>query len=303
MPIKSQDVSNRAMFGSRPLPNLLAALAILSSGTTAIAEPVQHLVRPSETDPSVTASDLPHVVVIDGFEQTGPLLVWMTGTGGTPAQGEWPFFNTALANGYRVIALSYIDTPAVAMVCINQALLADRHCSEHFREKRAFGKNATDVISDAPQDAIVHRLKALLVFLTKSNPRQHWDAYLHDGEPDWSKMVLSGQSQGGGMAAFIAQRFEVAGVIDFSGGWDHATTHRLADWYSQPNATPPERWYGTYNAKEDAAAEIAASYAALRIPVGHRFKLDRQSLAAPHGAGAVDPIYKDIWIKMLLNKD
>jgi len=303
MSIRNPKAIDCGIFGSLPIRNPIAALAFLFSGMAAVAEPVQHLIRPSETDPSITASDLPHVVVIDGPQQTGPLLVWMTGTGGTPAQGEWPFFKTALANGYRVIALSYIDTPAVAMVCINQALLADRHCAEHFRARRAFGDKTTDLISDAPQDAIIHRLKALLVYLTQSNPRQHWDAYLSGGEPNWRKIVLSGQSQGGGMAAFIAQRFEVAGVIDFSGGWDHATTHRLADWYSRPSATPPERWYGTYNAKEDAATEIAASYVGLRIPVSHQFKLDRLSVAAPHGAGAVDPVYKDIWIKMLLSKD
>jgi hypothetical protein len=42
--------------------------------------------------------------------------------------------------------------------------------------------------------------------------------------------VLAGQSQGGGMAAFIAQTQRVAGVIMFSGGWDRGPEGAIAPW-------------------------------------------------------------------------
>ena len=41
---------------------------------------------------------------------------------------------------------------------------------------------------------------------------------LNGDAPRWERLVLAGQSQGGGMAAFIAQTRRVAGVIMFSGG-------------------------------------------------------------------------------------
>ena len=54
---------------------------------------------------------------------------------------------------------------------------------------------------------------------------------LENGEPKWSEIALAGQSQGGGMSAFIAKDHVVARVIDFSGGWDYSAKGKIAKWY------------------------------------------------------------------------
>ena len=43
---------------------------------------------------------------------------------------------------------------------------------------------------------------------------------LDGDEPRWTRVMLDGQSQFGGTAAFTAQTRNVAGRVMFSGGWD-----------------------------------------------------------------------------------
>jgi len=281
------------------LATILVVISIAICTTVAIASPIKLKISPSETDPAITKADDSHIILREGNSSGQPLLIWLTGTGGTPGEGAGPFFKTALASGYRVIGLSYIDTPAVAQICQGGNLKSDSECAVHFRQKRVFGDDATPLIHDKPQDAIVHRLTALLAYLVANDPEGHWDEYIVDGQPAWRKIVLAGQSQGGGMAAFIAKKYEVAGVIDFSGGWDYSAPNKIATWYSGPSATPTERWFGTLNAREGTAQVIADSYDALDIPREHQLILDRPSSMTAHTAGCCDPVYRDIWERML----
>jgi len=292
----------RLIFLVQAVIRLVFVAACLSFGTLAIAAPSLQRVLPSKTDPSITNSDTPHIIITQGRAGDQLLLVWLTGTGGLPESAAWPMFNTALGAGYRIVALSYIDTPAVAQVCRNENVDKDPDCATHFRQKRSFGDNVFSLIADQPQDAIVHRLTALLKYLASNDPTGDWNGYIENGEPKWSRIVLAGQSQGGGMAAFIAKQKHVASVMDFSGGWDMSGPSKIAKWYANPSATPPEVWYGTYGAKEPNAKAIADSYAAMKIPQAHRFALDRPTKLDPHGAGAADPLFQDIWVRMLQHK-
>src|SRR5579863_8740949 len=74
-------------------------------------------VKPSEADPSVRQWDTASQIYYDPARKAGKVLLWLTGTGGTPEHGPDDFFNLALARGYRLISLSFISTPAVAQVC------------------------------------------------------------------------------------------------------------------------------------------------------------------------------------------
>jgi len=274
-------------------------------GAASVAAPVRLDVHPSDTDRGIEHADSPHVVFREGADSHAPLLVFLPGTGGETLRAvttERVFLADALAQGYRFIILSYIDSPAVAQVC--RPSNADRDCANRFREERAFGDGSNPPIGDAPQDAIVHRLSALLRYLSTKDPDGHWEAYLEGDQPSWSRIVLSGQSQGGGMAAFIAKRIAVHGVIDFSGGWDMESDAKVASWYAAPSATPPDRYFGTYHVKEKFAKVIAASYQAMQFPPEQQFALDKP-VSHPddenpgHGDGASNPVYEAIWLTML----
>lgn len=264
-------------------------------------------VRPTDIDHELATASGPHVIFRDKDESQAPLLIFLPGTGGetvVTAKTERAFIDTALAEGYRVIILSYIDTPAVAQVCTLQVLAHDPACTEKIRQKRIFGDDTTGLINDRAKDAIVPRLTMLLNHLAKSDAQGHWEKYLEGDRPRWSSIVLSGQSQGGGMAAFLAKRYLVAGVIDFSGGWDMRSRTQIATWYAASGATPSQRLFGTFHVKERFAKQIAASYEAMQFPADHQFALDKpvRNPAANnpgHGEGASNPAYKEIWAAIL----
>ncbi len=276
-------------------------MLLIAGASTAGAADSMLTVKPSLTDARITARDFPHVIMYDRAAKPGNLLLFLDGTGGRPP-GPVRFLSRAAERGYRVIYLSYVNTPAVAQVCIGATLLGDPDCARKFREKRIFGNDTTTLIGDAPQDAIMNRFEALLRYLGATDPQGQWGQYLDTDSPMWSRIAVAGQSQGGGMAEFIAQRRVVARVITFSGGWDLSRPGEVAGWYHGESVTPPDRWYGTYNVAEPTAKLIWSTYIALGIPAGHTFALN---LPAPpgraHGAGVNNPDYQHVWDQLLGN--
>jgi dienelactone hydrolase len=263
------------------------------------AEPVLKSVLPSVTDARIHIDDFPHYVLYEPNREDDILMLFLPGTGGHPK--TMPFADVALKKGYRVISLSYITDQAVAQICIYGALKHDAGCAEKFREKRVYGRDVTPLIPDQSYDAIVPRLTALLNYLAANDAGGKWATYLSNGKPNWQRIAVSGQSQGGGMAAFIAQREPVARVITFSGGWDYSAPNKIAYWYAGASVTPPAKWFGTYNVEEPEAKVIAETYTALRIPANHQFALDKPVRAGKkaHGEGIGNLAYHEIWEAML----
>jgi len=267
-------------------------------------------VKPSVTDNRITAYDLPHVVFYDPKIKNNKVLLWLFGTSGTTDGMPFKFLKTAVNQGYRVVVLSYITEPAVAGVCIGKTLASDKGCPVEYRRKRAYGDNNFSLIPDQPQDAIISRFVKLLAYLAKSDATGQWAQYLdaQGAKPNWSRIAVAGQSQGGGMAEFIGQNENIFRVISFSGGWDYsdAKTKKIAGWYYNSNVTPMANWYATYNVKERATKSISEICVALKIPADHVFALDKPLLSTNsssdnpyHGDGVHNPAYKQVWLTML----
>jgi len=259
-------------------------------------------VLPSDTDSEIRANSPAHLVLFRPEAKPGKLLLFLPGTGGVPVAGPQNFFDAALRQGYSVIALSYINTPAVAQVCWGPELQADPDCAQKFRAQRLFGTMHTPLIADGAHDAIVHRLVSLLQYLAAHDSAERWGAYLEQNEPAWDRISVSGQSQGGGMAAFLAKTTPVHRVLVFSGGWDFAAPNTLAHWYEAPSVTPPERWYGAYSQGESHARTIAASYRAMAIPSDHIQQWPALPFAddnRQHGDGIGNAAHQGAWAEML----
>jgi len=258
-------------------------------------------IKPSTTDARITTADTPHLIVYDGSAKQGKLLLFLPGTNGIATRGPKKLFYTAVKQGYQVINLSYINTPAIARICKGDNLVANSNCAKDFRNRRVYGDTTFSLINDEPYDAIVNRLTKLLVYLSENDKKGNWDHYLENGNLKWGEIALAGQSQGGGMAAFIAKRKRVARVIDFSGGWDYSAKGRIADWYFTTSVTPLDRWYGTYHVEEPTAATILDTYKAMNIPEKniHAFDLEVPKGKKAHSNGVRNEGYKDQWIAML----
>ena len=154
----------------------------------------------------------------------------------------------------------------------------DPDCAEKVRRKRIYGDDVTGLIDDRREESIVARLTMLLGALDRAHPADAWSRYLSDGKPDWTRIAVSGLSQGAGMAAYIAQRTTVARVILFSSPWDnYGRLQTLAPWVRRGHgATPAERWYAAYHRNENTADVIARAYAALQIPMLGDVRLPKQ---------------------------
>lgn len=272
------------------------ALLMAAAGAPAAERRIE--VPPAQLDPRVAADTPPHVVRFDSEAVAdAPLLVWLAGTGGRSTGGPQALFDEVLAQGYRLVVLSYLTTPAVGQVCIGRALKQDPHCAQRVRQQRIWGDAPTTWIDDQEADAIVPRLSRLLRHLGAQEPG--WQTYLDGDAPRWSRIVLMGQSQGGGHAAFLAQTRAVAGVLMFSGGWDRRAPDEPAAWYRRASVTPPQRWLSVHHTEEEQAALLARIDELLRIPEAQRYRLREPVLRNAHTEAIGNAVYRPLWVAWL----
>jgi hypothetical protein len=234
---------------------------------TATDRPIVFEVKPSDADGAITRFDEPNYIVLEpNSTAQEDLVVFLPGTLGSPRSGM-QLFGAVVEQGYRVIGLTYNDDPAVVQLCPRNP---SPSCSGAVREKRIFGSNVTNMVDNTPGESIVARLVALLMYLDQHDSQRLWGTYLRGNEPNWERIVISGLSQGAGMAAYIAKRKRVARVVLFSSPWDFQGARRtLAPWLFEPSETPPERWFAEYHRREKTASLIARAYDALDIPADH----------------------------------
>lgn len=240
---------------------LVAEMPRLNNGTV-------EEIPPSAADPQIKRFDAPNIVAYHtDVKSDAPLLVWFSGTGGTPQTG-WLFIKAAADAGYRVIGLMYDNGVSDPQTCGPNP---DPACADRFRQKRIFGDDVSKDIDDLPAESVVNRLTKLLHYLDAHHPGRGWAQYLSNGEPNWSRIAVAGHSQGGGVAAYIAKKKLVYRVINLSGAWDRTEqgAKDWALWITSPSETPMSRWYAAYHAKEKNAEPMKAAYAALQIPQDH----------------------------------
>lgn len=278
---------------------LSSCAAAQDAETVAPSEPIirEFMIVPSVTDSRISLANDPHLIMYDVNAPQGKLLLFLPGTNGVPERGPKNLFKAAVEQGYRVINLAYNTKQAVARICRGETLANDSDCTEKMRTQRVFGDQLMTLIPDEPQDAIVNRLEKLLTHLASTDADGGWDAYLENGQPNWDIISVTGQSQGGGMAAFIAKKIEVNRVIDFSGGWDFSAPKTIAKWYYNDSVTPPERWYGTYHSQEPMAQTIDETYKAMGIPESQIYSLNKdvQEGRKAHSQGVRNINYSDMW--------
>ncbi len=285
---------------------ILAWLAVLFAGGVAAEGLKVYSVPPKSTD-SALQHFLSNNLVINPPGADRGLLVFLPGTaahelpeGGKPFPLQRVFMKTAAELGYRVIGLQYDNAPAVMKVCIQ---VSNSRCTASVREKRIFGDNRSDLINDTPAESIESRLTHLLEFLAKRQPRQDWGQFLANDAPRWDRIAFAGHSQGAGMAAYIAKKREVARVILLSGPIDYLSDLKTpAPWLSTKSATPPDRWFGFYHAREKGAHLLAASYSALHIPPSHVKALNGDPVPFP-GRNLADPYHASMIVDKMMPRD
>lgn len=204
-------------------------------------------VLPSATDSEINTFDTVHGVYFNSSAKSkNKLVVFIPGTNGN-GMGAKLFSQVAANEGFHIISLSYPSSVA-ATICKPQN---DENCFENFRLEIIEGKDLSSLIEVNRANGIENRLQKLLIYLKKNFASENWGQYLTEkGEINWEKLILSGQSQGGGHAPLMAKFHKVSRVIMFSSPKDYDTKHsKPAKWYSEGKT--PLKNYFAFNHKQD----------------------------------------------------
>lgn len=291
------------------MAGMAAALgqAAQSTSEAAAGGLVRELVKPSAANPAVRQFDENNVVLVPkDIGANVPLVVFLPGTGGKPENARL-LLETVAKQGYRVIGLTYDDEPAGNVECPQDP---DPRCAAAFRAMRSFGTEigARSPVKNPPEEAINHRLVSLLQYLDREHSGAGWSAYVTaDGRPVWARIILTGLSQGAGMAAYIAKFERVDRVVLFSSPWDvTGRDKRPAPWLYRDSVTPMDRWWAERHAKENTTEWLAHAYAALQIPRDHLLLFDaplnpgrvQEGDNPYHGSTIKNPAYVPQWRQM-----
>ncbi len=236
-------------------------------------------VMPNDTDPTILKANNPHFIMYDeGSKNQSPLFVWLTGTFGTGLNGHEIAIEMVDA-GYRAISLDFISAPNHLMWCMKNRP-TDISCPDKALNQRIYGIGGVDNDLDIGySQTIVSRLIKLLKYMDIHYPKMKWGDYLLNDQPNWSRIVLGGQSLGADISAYIAKDNLVAGVILFSCPWDSVFDQhgepQLATWISKASKTPADRWYGMYHKREVFAAWIEKAFKVLKIPESHIYRANK----------------------------
>lgn len=207
-------------------------------------------IRAIETDINITSEAQKHQVFINsGCVQNGKLVIHLVGSFDNPANTTY-FPSLAANNGFKAINLKYRNNVAASLACRNSN---NSNCYLEFREEIIYGIEGSSSVDVDESNSIINRIEKLLIYLDQNHPSESWNNFLTpSGDIDWSKIIISGHSQGGGHAAFIAKDHEVDRVLMFASPNDYSNFFMApANWISSPSATPTLDYYVFGNLFDD----------------------------------------------------
>jgi hypothetical protein len=231
------------------------------SGGAGGAEPpyVRHDINPKDTDAAIDQAFDDHFAGYDPkAASNGKLYVHLPGANGTPTE-SLQILELAIAAGYHVIGLMYVNTYVVSEICA-----ADLDCYENVRLEIIDGMDRTDKITVSAANSIENRLTKLLAHLNATYPSEGWGAFLASGAPLYASIALSGYSQGGGHAALMAKTRALGRVVLFSAVTD-GDNGIPAAWLKANAVTPNTLHFGLAHTQDPIFDNITSGWATLGL--------------------------------------
>ena len=196
-------------------------------------------VSPNQTDPNYTLQDSNYIAINTSI-QINKLFLFLGGTYSSPK--HYRFICEVAANlGYDAISLCYPNNvPAYPLGNSSDSLVFDK-----FRQEICFGTPQSPFVSVDTLNSIYTRTLKLIQYLSATYPSQNWGQYLLSPTTlDWSKIAVSGHSQGSGHAAYLAKYFQVERNVMFSGPNDYSSYYNhSAHWLRQAGITPTNKQF------------------------------------------------------------
>jgi hypothetical protein len=192
--------------------------------------------------------------------------------------------------GYHVVVLMYPNEVRLATECPKKAspTTGPGHdealsaCYEAVRRQIIDGEGRPpyhQIAGVNVANSITNRLTKLLLYLADRYPAEGWSSYLTPVATagvslEWSRIAVSGHSQGGGQAVMIAKVNLVSRVVMFSSVPDSVGTTSPA-WLSS-HVTPSSRYYGLTHDCDGFFRSMVASWDSLGMNASIESKLAPQ---------------------------
>lgn len=289
-------------------------------------------VAPQVTDPAITTNLSGHYVSIDrSVPQKNQLFVFFPGTHGIAANYE--VLNNVVAEmGFHAINLTYPNDEAVNSLCGGQN--TDLDCYANVRLEILDGIDRTPLVNVNRANSAENRIIKLLIHLRNQYPNDNWGQFLIDDSTiNWSKIIVSGHSQGGGHAGILGRYHPVVRVVMFAAMDYNGPARSPANWIAHPEMTPnassADKFWGFSHMRDEAVnftlltTRIYPAYGmpqygdvvnvdGISPPYGNTHSLTSNLDGCPsfHGCIAVDsglvyengvPVYKPVWEYLLSN--
>ena len=207
---------------------------------------VVRIIGADEVDSNIpTEIQKNHVFINNDCPSNGKFLLHLVGTFDNPSRTSY-FSSLAANHGFKVIVLKYknnVPPPLICKASFNQ------ECYSNFRKEVLFGEDLIDQIEVDVDNSIMNRLNKLLIYLSATYPTEGWEDILTEIEDeDWTNSIVSGHSQGGGLAAFLGKMYEVNRVLMFASPNDYSAIFSSpAAWVNDLSATPDSNYYALGN--------------------------------------------------------
>lgn len=240
------------------------------------------LITPHQTDSNYSSTDESHYVVRNTQTPLNKLFLFIGGSYSIPKNYNL-VCDQASTLGFDAISLSYPNNVATAPLGTS----SDSFIFDNYRREICFGSPVSQVVSVDTFNCIVTRTIKLLQFLQVSYPNQNWGEYLTtSGTLKWSKIVLSGHSQGSGHACYLGKQYLADRVVMFSGPNDYSTNFsNPANWLFQTGQTPTNKVFALLHVQDEIVpfAYQVANLRALGVLTAIELPALADNLATPYG--------------------
>lgn len=202
--------------------------------------------QPSNTDINIEtgAFNLRHYMARSDVPSKNTLVVFLPGTNRAPNSYQFITEQIALL-GYHVIGLMYKTDPAINPIC---RPTDDVTCHWRARMETIDGTDRHPAVSVNLANSIINRLEKVLQYLTINQSSGGWDQFYSSGQLQWSKIMVTGHSQGASLAGILGKEFPVKRVVMWS-VIDFLDSGNIPGWVN--NTTNHQNYYAFIHAKDE----------------------------------------------------
>jgi hypothetical protein len=242
-----------------------------SNESTAAVITREYFIAPVTTDAAITTSLSNHFASVkEGTTLKNVLYIFLPGTYRNPTVCL-ATTRKAASLGYHSIGLMYDNRVAGNPLC---SPTGDVTCHSRARREVIDGIDRHPGVNVNTANSLINRLVKLLTYLQKTHPTQNWGQYLVSGQPNWSKIIVAGHSQGGAIAGVIGKYYPIKKVIMIS-MMDFLNNGKTPDWETLP--ANKEKYFAIINSADELVpyAKVKAGWDVMGMSAyGGRINVD-----------------------------